>query len=59
MGSHHDSPQIQPWFRQMWSWWRFTVLLHFPFHSSAELTSTAIPQECVLQAEPPRIARQL
>jgi hypothetical protein len=48
MGSHHDNPQIHPWFRQIWSWYRFTVLWHLPFHSSAELTSTAIPHAWVL-----------
>jgi hypothetical protein len=54
MGSQNASPQYQPWSSQMRRWYRFTDDEHRPRYSSADDTSIAIPNACVLQSfDPP------
>jgi hypothetical protein len=48
MGSQNARPQYQLWPCQIDAWYRFTVEWHLPRYSSADETSTAIPNACVL-----------
>ena len=57
MGSQNARPQYQPWFCQIDAWFLLTDDVHLPMYSSAEDTSIAIPNACVLHSLPFRMAR--